>query len=108
MAKFRKKPVVIGAEQWFPGKHIEGVTQQTEYNIPCFDEFDSSERHYWGIRTLEGVMEVNPGDWVITGVQGEKYPCKPEIFALTYEHECDPCAACGDCHYCHPTKGGMC
>jgi hypothetical protein len=85
MAKFRKKPVIIEAEQWFPGKHIEGVKPQTEYNIPCFDEFDEPERHYWGIHTLEGVMEVKPGDWVITGVQGEKYPCKPEIFKLTYE-----------------------
>lgn len=37
------------------------------------------------IRTLEGDLKVSPGDWIITGVKGEKYPCKPDIFALTYE-----------------------
>lgn len=37
------------------------------------------------IHTLEGVMTADPGDWIITGVKGEKYPCKPDIFAATYE-----------------------
>lgn len=37
------------------------------------------------IRTLEGHHEVSPGDWIITGVKGERYPCKPDIFELTYE-----------------------
>ena len=39
----------------------------------------------WRIQTLEGPMEVRPGDWIITGVQGERYPCKPDIFEQTYE-----------------------
>ena len=39
----------------------------------------------WRIMTLEGAMEVTPGDYIITGVAGEKYPCKPDIFAATYE-----------------------
>ena len=58
MAKFRKKPVVIEAEQ-------------------VFEAFD--------IQTLEGLMRAEVGDWVITGVKGERYPCKPDIFAMTYE-----------------------
>lgn len=41
------------------------------------------------IRTLEGVMEARDGDWIIKGVKGEFYPCKPDIFAATYE----PCSA---------------
>lgn len=56
--KYRKKPIVIEAYQ----------TSQ-----------------YLLIETLEGVMRADPGDWIITGVKGEKYPCKPDIFAATYE-----------------------
>ena len=60
MPKFRKKPIIIEAEQ-YTGKG------------PRF------------IDTLEGKMRVDPGDWIITGVANEKYPCKPEIFEKTYE-----------------------
>jgi len=78
MAKFRKKPVVIEAVQWFPGVKIDGVKEATD--------LDSPECLGWAtIPTLEGVMTVSPGDWVITGVKGEKYPCKPDIFEATYE-----------------------
>lgn len=70
--KFRKKPVVIEAEQFFPERlpWPEGVYQE-------------GETYY--IDTLEGRHVVSPGDWIITGVKGEKYPCKPDIFAMTYE-----------------------
>lgn len=61
--KFRKKPIIVEAEQWFP------------------DE----ERQFLMLKTLEGYMEVSPGDWIITGINGEKYPCKPDIFEKTYE-----------------------
>lgn len=37
------------------------------------------------IKTLEGRLHVSPGDWIITGVKGEKYPCRPDIFEATYE-----------------------
>ena len=70
MPKYRKKPVVVEAEQWFPGKNIEGV-------------FGDGDRHY--IVTLEGMVRVSSGDYIITGVNGEKYPCKPDIFEKTYE-----------------------
>ena len=77
MAKFRKKPVVIEARR----------LQLGEY----FGDWDGVEINYPGsmggarIHTLEGVMEAQPGDWIIKGVQGEHYPCKPDIFAQTYE-----------------------
>ena len=72
--KFRKKPVVIEAVQAMEGEIslIPGVVRD-------------SDREAWVIKTLEGDMEVSPGDWIITGAKGEKYPCKPDIFDLTYE-----------------------
>ena len=146
--KFRKKPVVIEAVQWFPGVAVEGVEE-------CVPEliFSKDEKHYylsalselradawmpvvlpidpkeqirilpfsfWKVKsgrrcpattgevlterylryqeakalppsyglidTLEGRrLTVSAGDWIITGVKGEKYPCKPDIFAETYE-----------------------
>lgn len=71
--KFRKKPVVIEATQWFKhGDHPEVS--------PLYGFIGTG----W-ISTLEGGHEVTPGDWIITGVKGEHYPCKPDIFAMTYE-----------------------
>lgn len=69
--RFRKKPVVIEATQWF---------RSGDHPAVLGNEIDGP----W-IPTLEGAMRVTPGDWIITGVQGEQYPCKPEIFAATYE-----------------------
>ena len=77
--QFRKKPVVITAEQWFPGKTVEGVNEYTDVHGPV------GERGRFYVDTLEGPLRVSPGDWIITGVKGEKYPCKPDIFAATYE-----------------------
>jgi len=56
--KFRKKPIVIDA-------------YQTDVEME--------------IETLEGTMKASPGDWIITGVNGENYPCKPDIFEKTYD-----------------------
>lgn len=86
MSKFRKKPVVIEAEQWFPCKEIEGVVERAEEPVPSRAggiAFMMPRRFV--IETLEGDMTVSPGDWVITGVAGERYPCKDEIFKATYE-----------------------
>jgi hypothetical protein len=87
MPKFRKKPVVIEAfrltdnfadePEWFEAKHYEHAAE-TE-RVVLFDDGSVS------IKTLEGVMIARPGDWIIRGVQGELYPCKPDIFATTYE-----------------------
>jgi len=79
--KFRKKPVVIDATQWYPGVEIEGVN----YPVSTVGMGHSAFEDVATIRTLEGVMIVSPGDWVITGVNGEKYPCKPDIFDKTYD-----------------------
>lgn len=77
MPKFRKKPVVVEAEQWFPGKEVPGVV----FGRPPL----STGPKIWYTLTLEGWHEVMPGDWVITGVAGERYPCKDAIFRATYE-----------------------
>jgi len=69
--RFRKRPIEIEAEQWTPEKQVDGVTLRPDGTG-------------W-IETLEGGHIVSPGDWIITGVAGEKYPCKPDIFARTYD-----------------------
>lgn len=75
MGKYRKKPIVIEAEQYLlPGKWIDGV---------CYELCNQLGKPH--IHTLEGVMVVRLGDWVITGISGEYYPCKPDIFKETYE-----------------------
>lgn len=77
MAQYRKLPVVIEAVQWFPGVGVGGVI---EGPYRSGDEQDYPAR----CPTLEGVFGVTPGDWIITGVRGERYPIKPDIFAQTY------------------------
>lgn len=75
--KYRKKPVVIEAIK-FTGKNVDELT-----------DFVGDNLHYSGtyfyIPTLEGAMIVSEGDYVIKGVKGEFYPCKPDIFEETYE-----------------------
>ncbi len=78
MSKFRKKPVVIDAVQW-TGKNVEEI-----------HKFIGEGGQYNGgvsfqIFTLEGDHTANKGDWVIKGIKGEFYPCKPDIFDATYE-----------------------
>lgn len=79
--KFRKKPVVIDAVQWFKqGDHpkVERYGESTIDQYPVYEKCGF-------IETLEGCMHVNPGDWIIRGVAGEFYPCKDDIFRMTYE-----------------------
>ena len=89
MAQFRKKPVVIEAVQ-YPCEHpalkrCDCDPDQAKYGDgPCPPQACSECGHEF-IETLEGRMRVSPGDWIITGVHGEHYPCKPDIFAATYE-----------------------
>jgi hypothetical protein len=78
MARYRKKPVEIEAVQ-YKGNTGElpyemGVTiTRSQTGGPCF------------LHTLEGEMRADVGDWIIKGVKGELYPCKPDIFAATYD-----------------------
>lgn len=84
--KFRKKPVMVEAEQYLGPTSIPspGPMPTTPAGV-VWRVFDSTGDRYPCIETLEGRMVVSPGDWVITGVKGERYPCKPDIFAATYE-----------------------
>lgn len=119
MPKFRKKPIVIEATQWFKmGDHPEDNQPDVVVSEDCAKMFPEMKigdtfkgegkvvRYYrhpeipgtsickhcgvimhdhgW-IDTLEGGHNVCPGDWIITGIKGERYPCKPDIFAATYE-----------------------
>ena len=119
MTKFRKKPVVIEAHQWFKnGDHPEDYSKthdgfeggemrqfSPEYRKargwesdivryyrrpdvsgekPCQHCGVRMHEHGW-IDTLEAGHNVCPGDWIITGIKGEMYPCKPDIFEATYE-----------------------
>lgn len=115
MAKFRKKPVVIEAVRWegatcgltngkgpFPAT-IEAVApdglrlEMPEWMPPARDVTDikwvgsPKAGEVWRdgeslfIGTLEGTHQAKPGDWIIRGVKGELYPCKPDIFAATYD-----------------------
>jgi len=108
MAKFRKKPIVIEATQWFKnGDHPEDNCEtfrdnnnqpfQGEghvvryYRRPELDGQNLCKHcgilmyyHGW-IDTLEAGHNVCPGDWIITGIRGELYPCKSDIFKATYE-----------------------
>ena len=88
--KFRKKPVVIEAIQW-GGFNKQIVVKEVHHYDPTDNEFPKCEhcglpmsKHGW-IGTLEGGHIVCPNDWIITGIKGEKYPCKPDIFEQTYE-----------------------
>jgi hypothetical protein len=78
--KFRKLPIIVEAEQWFPNTSIAGVVFDKYYNIDL-QEFQIGPC----LRTLEGTFEVNEGDWIITGVEGEKWPVKDSIFRKNYE-----------------------
>ena len=88
--QFRKKPVVVEAEQWFPGKEVKGVFAVTSTAViggrgHGRQEFPQEPRA--AVTTIHGqVAYLEPGDWVITEPDGiHHYPCKPDIFDKTYE-----------------------
>ena len=85
--RFRKKPVVIEA-YLFTGTEasMNGLVDWISSHGAMFSRWGENHCRI-GIRTLEGLMEVSSGDYVIRGVKGEFYPCKPDIFAATYEAE---------------------
>lgn len=84
MARYRKKPVVISAVQFLDTAESQKaiVAMSRDGTTGRILTFKAGEL---AIKTLEGTMIANVGDWVIRGVEGELYPCKPGIFARTYE-----------------------
>src|SRR6478736_2950399 len=88
--QFRKKPVTIEAMQYLPDTASSiikwaaesGQTITFHCEPPCSQHMDD---HKLRIPTLEGTMFADNGDYIIRGISGEFYPCKPDIFALTYE-----------------------
>ena len=135
MPKYRKKPVIVDASQWFKNgdhpqddchmvKPDDNSTSRFEpflsegnivrrFNLPdipgqgtlCAKCDKIMADHGW-TDTLEGGHIVCPGDWIITGIKGEMYPCKPDIFEATYEKVEEPeyaAQAAGDdgvCPHC--------
>jgi len=93
VAKYRKKPVVIEASQWFKNGDHPAVRATTYAEIAKLlgTSGCSKEPPYWSwqamgvIDTPEGAYAVIPGDWIIKGIKGEFYPCKNAIFLATYE-----------------------
>lgn len=105
---YRKKPVVVEAVQWTGENHAE----MCEFIDP--EVFEIKPKEGLIIHTLEGDHHASPGDYIIKGVNGEFYPCKPDIFAKTYEPAtltqpnepltCEGCVCENDerecCNYC--------
>lgn len=97
MLRFRKKPVVIEAFQMTEERRRDNSEWpewlnrawnekwDTVGSVSCQDYPHSDGTDHLQIQTLEGVMRVEWNDWIIQGVKGELYPCKPDIFAATYE-----------------------
>ena len=97
MGKYRKKPVVIEAFQMTKERRVDNSEwpswlheswqkdYEEESSLSCVDFPDSDGTDKLQIRTLEGIHLVNWNDFIIQGVQGELYPCKPDIFEQTYD-----------------------
>lgn len=85
--KYKKRPIIIEALQW-TGKNVEEMKMfvgKENCQIEDFSFFIGKEKGYFlKIRTLEGEMMVNEGDYVLKGVRGEFYPCNESIFLETY------------------------
>jgi hypothetical protein len=73
LVRYQKRPVIVDAEQFF----LDRKPWPQDIYLDCHGRP--------AIDTLEGPLQVSDGDWIITGIQGERYPCKPDIFEATYE-----------------------
>lgn len=89
MGQYRKRPVVVEAFQlgidYIPDWFMDKVTNETATLHGSSSGFVHIQDTNADIETLEGVMHANYGDYIIRGVNGEIYPCKPDIFEKTYE-----------------------
>ena len=89
--KYKKKPIVVEAIQWNGNTNKQEIDEFVGNQLKA--EIDSETAYVAGmgkptygllIETLEGTMKANKGDWIIKGISGEFYPCKPDIFIKTY------------------------
>ena len=87
MSKFRKRPVVVEAVQFIDSKEGRATIYRFCPGVRLRSPEPGTSSNALEIMTLEGPMEAIPGDWIIKGVKGEFYPCKPDIFKATYEWE---------------------
>ena len=85
MGKYRKKPIVVEAVQWFKVGDHSAVEQWNNMDMRVCNQCSYMMHSHGFCTTLECDMLVCVGDWIITGVKGELYPCKPDIFEKTYE-----------------------
>jgi hypothetical protein len=85
MSRFRKKPVVIEAVRFVDNASAEEIMRWAGGMVQVSIDPATGLAHGISIDTLEGVMRADLGDWIIKGVGGEFYPCKPAIFKATYE-----------------------
>lgn len=97
MPQFRKKPVIIDAIQWSGNVNRQevcdfvGTDLKTEvYSDTAYEAGQGAPYFSLVIQTLEGNMTANPKDFIIKGINGEFYPCKPDIFEKTYEPVASP------------------
>lgn len=81
--KYRKKPVVIEAVQW-TGENLVEVSEFTSEDLVVQEDFLGNAKNVV-IPTLEGEHIASKGDYIIKGIKGEFYPCKPDIFKATYD-----------------------
>ena len=89
MSKYKKKPVVVEAFQFYvdpmPDWFMDKVSSNEIVLKNCDHDRYSIDDAYCEIKTLEGTMQANGGDYIIKGIEGEIYPCKTDIFKRTYE-----------------------
>ena len=83
--KFRKKPVVIEAMQFTGDNGLDVCLWAHRGGHPQMNAVIRQGLGHLVVRTMEGEMHASAHDWIIKGVKGEFYPCKPDIFAATYE-----------------------
>ena len=84
--KFRKKPIVVEATVFDPDLNVWPVGVERDYDREHLRPRDApAQPLLYRIKTLEGWQKVTPGDWIITGIKGERYPCNPDIFVATYD-----------------------
>ena len=81
--KYKKKPVEIEAVQYL-GNNLDEIEAFIDQSLLYYGNINDEEG-VLGIPTLEGIMQASIGDYIIKGVRGEYYPCKPDIFKITYD-----------------------